>query len=266
MTFNSEINSTTPDLFLEFYEILSGGVTYRFVNNTETKSYDGFSWAPALIERGEVKEDVSISDSQDMEISAYVEEPFVDLLQKISVEKIEIKIFQVFIGSSSVNKIFNGVVYSANEKDQIISLKALSNSNINSKEWPRYKIQSTCNHTLFSTQCTLLKTNFETVTAVTVSGDGKTITSSAFGIESDDYFTGGELVHSNESRLIISHVGNDIVVASPFASLSSGTSIKAYPSCFGRFTEDCTTKFSNTENFVGFPDIAESNIFIWGLQ
>lgn len=132
----------------------------------------------------------------------------------------------------------------------------------------RQKYQRACPHVLYGTRCGVNKAaHLETFTVDSVSGTS-IICSAAIGF-ADNWFAGGVMVYTNslngatERRSIRSSVnatGELVLSTFPFG-LSSGVSASVYPGC--RHTlSDCSSKFSNIDNYGGMPYIpTEANPF-----
>ena len=125
---------------------------------------------------------------------------------------------------------------------------------------PVLKMQTPCNHVLFSAECGANpSTSRESVTIGTVSG--VTVTSSDFGLEDDQWFRGGRLESpAGESRFIADHVGDTITLLSPLPGLASLDVCWAYWGC-DHLAATCSSKFSQLDNHLGWPDLPNRNPF-----
>jgi hypothetical protein len=119
----------------------------------------------------------------------------------------------------------------------------------------KVRMQALCNNQLFDSVCGIDPTPLAVSATVTVSTDGKTLSSSSFGAHADTYFTFGKVLFNGAYRFISSHVGNDITIQYPFPSLVTGNTVTAWPGCSKHPGEACIPKFNNLVNFVGMPYI-----------
>jgi uncharacterized phage protein (TIGR02218 family) len=77
--------------------------------------------------------------------------------------------------------------------------------------------------------------------------------------EADDYFAAGVLTMTSgeaegEALEVYSFASDVFITHLPFShNIAVGDTYSVTPGCRKRYTEDCLTKFSNTNNFGGFP-------------
>lgn len=70
---------------------------------------------------------------------------------------------------------------------------------------------------------------------------------------SDWFLAGMAEVSSGAKRFIKVQSNPTLTISSPFESLAENESINLFPGCQHRFTEDCTNKFANNDNYGGQP-------------
>ena len=126
---------------------------------------------------------------------------------------------------------------------------------------PNARYQAPCNHTLFDNMCSVNPAAFQAVTTVTA------INSNTIAVASLGGFTIGELLGGDltmsaigEARMITGGVGLDLTVTYPFANLAIGQSIVLRTGCDHSFAT-CKSKFSNGNNYGGFPLVPIKNPF-----
>jgi len=120
-----------------------------------------------------------------------------------------------------------------------------------------------CQVPLYSTPCGVDKTSYK-ATGTVASVDGVTITSTTFGLQADDYYTGGQFESGGVKRLISAHTGETITLASSIGNLIVGASFDAYPGC-DHTIDICHSKFSNRLNFRGQPWLPDLNLHDAGV-
>lgn len=128
----------------------------------------------------------------------------------------------------------------------------------------RRKYQRGCPHVLYGPACKVVDTAHKVVASLTVV-NGISLTSPTFDLHADTHFDGGFLEWEyapglTEKRAIRSHIGDTITITHPIPGLESGASIDAYPGC-DHTLPTCDSKFSNSENYGGFPDTPQQNPF-----
>lgn len=116
--------------------------------------------------------------------------------------------------------------------------------------------QSTCPHALYGNQCRVNQQLFrDTDTVSGISGTDLTIVFA--GTRADGYYDGGFLVYTDadgvvEKRMITSHVGTTVSLMAAIESLTVGASVEFFAGC-KHDLDDCENKFSNLDNYGGFP-------------
>lgn len=148
---------------------------------------------------------------------------------------------------------------------ETILLTRMVSSKVDRKvPWPVY--QKPCNWALYTSGCGVNREDFRT-DAVIQSVIGDEITSPAFAEHPDGWFTSGYMTTpDNESRFIIHHEGNLIIVQTPFVRLEVNDVAPTYAGC-DRSREMCKDKFDNYRHWLGFGWIPEKNPFTdnaWG--
>lgn len=123
----------------------------------------------------------------------------------------------------------------------------------------RQKYQRVCPHVLYGKGCNLDKAGFAVAgTATAVNGASMTI--SAASSYPAGYFTYGMLeTAGGVFRMIASHSGSSIVLIRP-VDFAGNFNVNIYPGC-DRTINTCNDKFSNKNNFGGFPYIPLKNPF-----
>jgi hypothetical protein len=143
------------------------------------------------------------------------------------------------------------------------------------KRWGlRQKFQATCNVPLYSSRCGVPQSSFKIaqfLSDVTISGNA--ITSSLFDAFEDGWLTGGYIERPDslgDARMIVSHVGDTIVLLSPFERWQADEHLFAYAGCDHTFATCSSPKFAahteDGEHFCGCPTIPTRNIHDSGIM
>lgn len=123
--------------------------------------------------------------------------------------------------------------------------------------------QTTCPHLLYGPICRATRGDFQ-LDATLTSASGVTLQSGSFALEADGYYTGGYIEWINEGatnrRFILDHVGITITINLPFSGIPSNADVVVFPGC-DHSLSTCVNKFSNEENYGGFPYIPQKNPF-----
>jgi uncharacterized phage protein (TIGR02218 family) len=132
-----------------------------------------------------------------------------------------------------------------------------------------------CNKRLYSVRCGAIEANFTVSgTIATIDSTGTIITSAAFATQPNGFFRLGEAyVQSLNARVqIIAHTGSSITVRRPVTGLAVGLQIRAVAGCDHVWKHadaswgDCHAKFSNRDNFLGYPFVPTKNPYEVGLE
>ncbi len=184
-------------------------------------------------------------------------------------------------GSPETVILFSGQIENVGFTGNEAKVNVVSTVNFLGKPMPRQTMRNMCNHILFDTRCKVQESNFSMITTVTdISADGLTVTVdggsntildtglqlSAQIAANAAYFNGGVLSRSNlEQRSILSTVDLGGNVASfgvliGYQNLSVGNTLALLAGCDHNFTT-CRVKFSNHQQYGGFPYVPRKNPF-----
>jgi uncharacterized phage protein (TIGR02218 family) len=131
----------------------------------------------------------------------------------------------------------------------------------------RQLYQTPCNNMLYDAFCGVNKAAFAVATTVdAISSDGRTLTVPIAAIEPDGFYgAAGLLEFGARMGTIDAHVGDQLTLQRAVPGLVAGSGVTIYPGC-KRDLNDCTTKFSNTVNHMGFPFIPSQDPFTAGVK
>jgi len=119
-----------------------------------------------------------------------------------------------------------------------------------------------CPHVLYGPSCRV-STGIHKV-STTATGTGTQIQVGSVGGQSDGYFDGGYLDYRHGSgiydrRMILSQVGTTLTISYPIQDLAGEVDI--FPGCDHTTGANGCGKFSNLQNFGGFPFVPSKNPF-----
>lgn len=130
------------------------------------------------------------------------------------------------------------------------------------RQTPRFVFSSMCNHILYDSRCKIDKDDPAFRKDLPVAGQNGTVyTLTGAGAFGADFFLSGFLEFNGDFRQVVAQSGDDLTVALPFSESPVGEVIPARAGCRLRVAEDCDTKFSNVDNFGGFPFVPAKNPF-----
>lgn len=120
------------------------------------------------------------------------------------------------------------------------------------------QIELTCIHAIYSAGCKANKP------AARFDGDVLSVSGHVYSVDGaagfpNGYFNAGMMEGNDERRFILNHVGENITLSRPLGVIA-GQSVALYPGCDKRL-ETCRDKFSNLDNYLGFPWMPDQNPF-----
>lgn len=145
------------------------------------------------------------------------------------------------------------------------SLQALTQAAAVSHTLPRRRYQGMCNHALYDGRCQVDRSSFVFTGAVS-SVSGSTLVVTGLAAMGDGWATGGYVsLGSNDWRLVMAHTGNTLTMMLPFKEDAAGATVSVYAGCDHSLSV-CESKFSNADNFGGFPYVPLRNPFTQGID
>jgi len=126
---------------------------------------------------------------------------------------------------------------------------------------PSVHYQLLCNHVVFDSRCTVLRSSYKKDTTIVAISTPTIIQVDDAGFASN-ILIGGEMVsdENGERRMISGHTDDTITISFPFSDINVGDGIELVVGC-DHSIETCADKFSNTINYGGFPFIPDYNPF-----
>jgi len=188
------------------------------------------------------------------------------LMAGLPADPVSLTIYRTHDGDNDVIVLFVGKVVQSVFSGPDAELQVAPISQILKRRIPRTAYQKLCNRVLYGPGCGVVKASFtDTGTVLTVSG--LSVQAAVFATRADGWFEAGYLQRADGSRqYVTSHVGNTVTLLNPFFGLAVGEAISAIAGCQRREVEDCTLKFNNLVNHLGFKRIPVKNPFTLGMS
>jgi len=254
---NEEADKRKP---AELYHIWrDGGEHWRYTDGDVDITFNSEDYTQATLSRGSVTYDNKLEVTT-LEVKApYIENPVLEYIATNPIEILWISVTKLHRDDlTEGDVVFIGQIKAVAFQGITASVSCVGFEHYLKKSIPTWRYQLNCNHTIFDTLCTLTESTYLTSTAIVLDATGTQLSSSDFGLESDGYFTGGEVRFGDEARTIVSHIGNTIIIMYKMKELVTTDTVSAYPGCDGR-AETCRDKYSNIVHFLGFPFIPVEN-------
>lgn len=169
-----------------------------------------------------------------------------------------------FLSSDNWTEVIGGVTLFTGKVSRVdrigiiqSSVQVVSDMVLLNQPMPRNMYQAGCGNTLFDGTCGLLKDNFDTQGEVEASSTVLTINWASATAGYYDLgtvtFEGG--ANDGISRTIRRSTGTALILSSPLPNVpQTGDDFVAYPGC-DRTLSTCQNKFSNEDNYRGYPYI-----------
>lgn len=265
MAYHDRINERQMSVFQELYQITQGTKIYYYTSGIESVNFGGHTYAPRALSRSDFSNTTKL-EALKVTVTSAIDSQLRKHLSTAPSEPITLKITRVFLTEVLESYVlFEGTAIDFTFQNNQVAVVFESRTDIFRGQVPKIVYQAECNNILFDDDCGLDENLYKT-TGVFSSISGITLVSTSFASFADDYFSGGFIKVGTDYRMITNHAGDEINIQVPFsAEISAGSAFFAYPGCDGK-PETCKTKFSNFENFVGFPYIPSSNPNIWGAK
>lgn len=264
MTYDAREKSIQSGEPIELFDFARGDTHWRYTSAKTSQSYNTRTWEAALIQRGNIehtaekgRSNLRITVARDLEIAElFRTQPPSDV--------ITVTLHRFHAGETTGAVVWMGRVLNAEWTGATAVLNCEPVSTSLARPGLRRLYQRQCPHVLYGPACRLNKATFA-VTAELTAVSGTTLSAAEFDAQPDGYFAGGFLEYTNpdatiERRFITAHTGADIVISLPLSVLDAGSQVVAYPGC-DHALSTCSSKFSNSDNYGGFPFIPSKNPF-----
>jgi len=236
------------DIVQNHYRYTSGDIDVVFNGNTYTR---------AAIERDAVSYDSKLEVST-LNIRAIpLSTPTIQFLARNPLGIFWIEVMKLFRDQTpyEANVLFLGQIKNISFQGLEANIECTGFEQYLNRSIPIYRYQTSCNHQLYSTKCSIDKTLWAmNATLIDLRDDGKQLTSLAFSTKDDDYFKYGYIELGSYTRMITYHTGSVVKIRYNIPGLANGNTITAYAGC-DLTIDTCYGKFNNVDNFFGFPYI-----------
>jgi uncharacterized phage protein (TIGR02218 family) len=247
---------------VELYKIwrMDEAVFWYYTSGDVSVTFDGQTYTPATLKRSQSKYDSQLEVTT-MDITAgYLNDPATDFLSVNPVDILWIQVMKLHREQDPLEAdvVFIGQIKDVNFKGVQANIKCVGFEHFLKKTIPGWRYQINCNHQVFNANCGLTAAIYKTTETISLDATGTILTGTAFGLEDDGYFIGGEVKFGVESRTIVAHSGTTITIMYKMTELEDSDEVDAYPGCDGR-PETCRDKYDNITHFLGFPFIPIEN-------
>ncbi|MCC5808450.1 MAG: phage BR0599 family protein [Opitutales bacterium] len=266
-----------PPAFAFLYRFEYEGEQLHLTDREAPISAMGETWQPARIEHDRIRQSLK-PQNEECEITAHLADvPLVEPFARMELETpAKVEILEMTLPAGTPQTLFTGTIRHARVKGAKARLKAAAFGGALARKVPRFQWSVTCNHTLFSHGCTRRRPGPMNPINWRVSGafdhqwgDYPRVVLAApqypaGGPRPDHYYAGGWLETgegtTRQVREILDsfHIAAEgrlhLILSRPLRTdqMTANQTLHAWPGCDGEY-RTCQEKFSNRENFGGFP-------------
>ena len=262
MSYSAIESSIENGSVIELYEFIQGLSKYRYCSTESAVEYQSTIYKPFAGSRESIKQTTDVLKDS---ISFNFPRSDEFASQYLGFAPDDLVTVTIYRGHSTDTSSEFAVYW----KGRVIGAKASGNdvvvdceSVFTSIKRPglRARFEYNCRHSLYLTGCNVNRELYKiacpiiSISGVTISIQGGTNLGSG-------YLAGGMLITSSGiARFITSHSGDFITIARPIVELLGGDIVSVYPGC-DHLMSTCNSKFSNIDNFGGFPWVPTKNPF-----
>ena len=263
---------------IEILEFFEPRELYKFTRNTfswyftsgDADIFFGGNWYLAVpLKRKQIESTQELGKTP-LKILCSRTNPFVtQYISESPTDVISVEIIRQHVEDAETVTSFKGRVINVGFREDEVTITCQSNQSSLLRPGLRRLYQTACPHVLYGAQCQVTKATFKTV-AVIATVEGNVLSSLSFITAIDptydaQWFVGGvvEFVDGDgltNQRFITqhNHIEGTITLNLPLKGAIATSSVDVYPGC-GHDNKTCNEKFTNIENYGGFPFIPLKN-------
>lgn len=261
-----DLERSAEKIAAELYWITWAGTENWYYSNWhDYLTFDGKSWSPVTISRGEVERGTKLQSHKVTIKSITAVEPFDRFLKYEVPVPVALKILRYFPGSEEDSAwcIFNGYITSPSVKGREIICSCVDKTYLLERDLMRIVFGPCCNWRLGDTRCGLTLSDYTEPNQTVAGVNGTVLTFNLLngpdgGPADDGYYSNGFLTYNNRQYTIVEHVqlgaGGTLTLLFVSADVVIGISVSLTGGCDLKITT-CFEKFNNLANFNGFPFI-----------
>jgi len=260
MSFDQFEGSTQSAAPVEIYEFARGTQIWRYTSADEPQTINSQDYPVAAIERENIptteelgRTNVTLTVPRDFA-------PIADYVAGTPPQQMALTIKRKHRPDDEVRVIWRArvlsVTFLGGLEAEIVTesvIQALQRNGL------RRRFSTQCGHALYDSGCQVSEGDFQKQADLSAV-DGAQLTSSTFATEADGWWVAGFVELSGARQLIKSHSGDTVTLDAPLPGAEVGDQVRALPGCDHTFST-CVNKFSNPDNYGGFPFHPESSPF-----
>jgi uncharacterized phage protein (TIGR02218 family) len=268
MPYDAQERSSESGQPIELYTFNLGGTLYTYTNQEQNETYDAVEYIAETISRTRIESTFDNKKTK-LTVTVPVNNAFAQLFVNVipgQTATLELRQVHRTDGADQLSLLFKGRVgtigFSNDGKEAKITCRPILSAQ--ERPIPRHTYQGVCNHMLYDERCGILEGDYQETGTVS-SASGRDITVSGISNLTGDYWEAGFARFGVEYRLIVKQSSATFRLNLPFANDPTGSSVVFLPGC--KHTRSvCNSKYSNIDNYGGFPFVPTKNPFETGLD
>jgi hypothetical protein len=250
-----------PVWLYEFAEqaIAGSQQTWRYTSHDVQITALSHTWTPAAFSHSKIMETVH-GDQDELEVTSFrfSGSPLNLFFPFAPQRRLYFTLRELRLDDGVITVRFAGEVRQVQTEGKVMTAKIATRLDAEDRQLPRLLIGKSCSYNLGDGGCLTNLASFAVVRTISAMS-GTDITLSVDPSKPVNWFAGGFCVVAGgttgrEVRQIVGSNGVHLYLNAPFASVSVGAGITAYPGCDKR-AATCIAKFNNYVNFGGHPFI-----------
>lgn len=264
MTYDVIERSTALARPVEIYTFARGSLAWRFTSANRDVVVASNTYAKAIIRRPNIQQGSELNRSA-IKLQVPRDFPIAELYQAgIPADTITLRIQQYHEGDGELVGIWGGRVINCARVPGGAEISCEPVFTSVRQLGLRRRYQRQCPHVLYGSGCKLVANSFKLTTTVD-SVSGLSVTAAALAGQPDGWWEGGWMQWEIatgvfERRFIFGHTGGTVQLTTQPLGLAAGMEAEFFPGC-DHTLATCNDKFSNRDNYGGFPDIPQKNPF-----
>lgn len=249
---------------VEIYTFERGSIAWRFTSADRDVTVDAEAYSRAVIRRPNISQGTELNRSA-IRLQVARDFPIAELYRAgIPADTITLRIQQYHEGDGEVVAVWSGRVINCARTPDGAELTCEPVFTSVRQIGLRRRYQRQCPHVLYGPACKVAASAYKLTTTVD-SVIGLNVVAADLDDETDGWWEGGWLQWEiapgiYERRFIFAHTGDTVQLTTQPLGLVAGMDIEVFPGC-DHTLDTCGTKFSNSDNYGGFPDIPQKNPF-----
>jgi len=260
MSFLSAETSIFGGKPIELYEFKRGTTTWRLNTSRKDQTYNGNVFSTAYVKRDNLRSTGTLGREAINITIAASHALAQSYLGGMPAQVTTLTIYRMHVGEPEVGQVWAGRIVNISFVNDEATVKCEPISTALRRVGLRATYQVLCRHALYGPQC---RATDARISATVSEVNGELVTVSGFTLPAQPkYFAGGTIRSGDDAWLIADQNSTVLTLAQPPIGLVSGAPITLSAGCdHTAYGDNGCKKFSNLDNFGGFPFMPKRNPF-----